>query len=159
LIVNLRGTQPGPRLLFMTHLDTVPLCAGAKPIKKGNRIVSAGETALGGDNRTGVACLVTLVATLLQHRLSHPPMTLLFTVREESGLWGARYVDAADLGNPVYGFNVDGSSPRELTVGATGAERWEAEIIGQAAHAGVHPEKGVSATVVASLALADAFKD
>src|SRR5689334_24474161 len=39
LIVTLPGTRPGPRLLFMTHLDTVPLCAGAKPVRKGNRIV------------------------------------------------------------------------------------------------------------------------
>ena len=30
LIVDLPGTRPGPRLLFMTHLDTVPLCAGAR---------------------------------------------------------------------------------------------------------------------------------
>ena len=27
LIVELPGTRPGPRLLFSTHLDTVPLCA------------------------------------------------------------------------------------------------------------------------------------
>ncbi|MGY6412145.1 MAG: hypothetical protein ACXIUV_14120 [Alkalilacustris sp.] len=31
LIVDLPGTRPGPWLLFSTHLDTVPLCAGAKP--------------------------------------------------------------------------------------------------------------------------------
>src|SRR6202171_5031587 len=64
LIVTLPGTQPGPRRLLMTHLDTVPLCAGARPVRKGNRIVAAGNTALGGDNRTGVACLVALAAFL-----------------------------------------------------------------------------------------------
>src|SRR5262245_45570685 len=58
LIVDLPGTRTGPRLLFMTHLDTVPLCAGAKPVLKEDRIVPAGKTALGGDNRTGVAALV-----------------------------------------------------------------------------------------------------
>src|SRR5262245_30651636 len=31
LIVTMPGTRPGPRLLFMTHLDTVPVCAGAEP--------------------------------------------------------------------------------------------------------------------------------
>ena len=35
LIVDLPGTRPGPRLLFSTHLDTVPLCAGAKPQARG----------------------------------------------------------------------------------------------------------------------------
>jgi tripeptide aminopeptidase len=158
LIVTLPGTVPGPRRLFMTHLDTVPLCAGARPLRKGNRIVPVGDTALGGDNRTGVACLVTMVTELLAQELPHPPLTLLFTVREESGLWGARYVDPKDLGNPAGAFNVDGRTPTEVTVGAVGAERWEVEIVGRAAHAGVHPERGVSATVVAALALAEAFE-
>jgi tripeptide aminopeptidase len=157
LIVRLPGTTPGPRLLFMTHLDTVPLCAGAVPTRKGNRIVPAGKTALGGDNRTGVACLVTMIATLLENKLPHPPLTVLFTVREESGLWGARFVEPADLDRPALGFNVDGRSARELTVGAVGAERWEVEVIGRAAHAGVHPEQGISATAAASLALAEIY--
>ncbi len=69
LIVDLPGTRPGPRLLFSTHLDTVPLCAGAKPRREGNRIVTDGTTALGGDNRTGCALLVTLVETLIKHKL------------------------------------------------------------------------------------------
>src|SRR5207248_7188081 len=133
LIVDLPGTRPGPRLLFTTHLDTVPLCAGAVPVRSGkDRITSQGATALGGDNRTGVACLVTLAATLLGRRLPHPPLTLLFTVREESGLWGARHADLAALGRPAYGFNVDGSVPSEITVGAVGADRWEVEVAGRA---------------------------
>jgi tripeptide aminopeptidase len=155
LIVTLPGTVPGSRRLFMTHLDTVPLCAGARPVRKGTRIEAAGKTALGGDNRTGVACLVTMVNTLLERGLPHGPMTLLFTVREESGLWGARMVEPADLENPVEAFNVDGGRPAELTIGAVGAERFQTEIMGKPAHAGAHPEKGISATMVAALALAD----
>ncbi len=157
LFVKLPGTRPGPRRLFVTHLDTVPLCAGAVPVRKGPRIVPAGRTALGGDNRSGVGCLVTMLATLLDHDLPHNPLTVLFTVREESGLWGARFADVDDLGRPEMGFNVDGRSPREITIGAVGAERWQVEILGRAAHAGVHPEQGISATVVASLALADVY--
>src|SRR5216683_1249617 len=153
LIVNLPGTRSGARRMFMTHLDTVPLCAGAEPIRKGNRIVAAGPTALGGDNRTGVACLVNLAATLIERQLSHPPLTLLFTVREESGLWGARFVKPSDLGHPVEAYNVDGRSASEFTVGAVGADRWEVEILGRASHAGVHPEQGISATMVAALAM------
>src|SRR5207244_10593582 len=56
-------------------------------------IVAQGKTALGGDNRTGVGCLVTMIATLLERKLPHGPLTVLFTVREESGLWGARFVE------------------------------------------------------------------
>ena len=36
LIVDLPGTMEGPHLLFSTHLDTVPLCRGAKPKVEGN---------------------------------------------------------------------------------------------------------------------------
>jgi tripeptide aminopeptidase len=158
LIVHLPGTRPGPMRLLMTHLDTVPLCAGAKPVRHGNRIKPAGKTALGGDNRTGVACLVTLAATLLQSGIPHGPITLLFTVREESGLWGARFVDVKKLGQPPMAFNVDGSHPYDLTLGAVGAERWEVEVIGKAAHAGGHPERGISATAVASMALTEVVK-
>src|SRR5438874_13800082 len=43
LIVTLPGTRPGNRLLFMTHLDTVPLCAGAQPERKGNKVVSVAD--------------------------------------------------------------------------------------------------------------------
>jgi tripeptide aminopeptidase len=162
LIANLPGTRSLPHLLFMTHMDTVPLCAGAKPVRKGNRIVPEGPTALGGDNRTGCAVLVTLAATLLQRKLPHPPITLLFTVREESGLFGARHLDPGVLdrpgvGRPVMCFNVDGKSAAEITVGAVGADRWEVKITGKAAHAGVHPERGISASMVAALAMADVF--
>lgn len=159
LIVKLAATRPGKPRMLMTHLDTVPLCAGAKPVRKGNKIVAAGETALGADNRTGVACLVTVAATILEQKIPHPGLTLLFTVREESGLWGARYLDPTDLGRPDEAFNVDGGPAAELTIGAVGAERWEAEISGRASHAGVHPERGVSASLVAALALADVHRN
>ncbi len=159
LIVDFPGTKAGPRLLFMTHLDTVPLCAGAVPVRKGNKIMPAGQTALGGDNRTGCAVLATLAATLIKNQLPHPPITFLFTVREESGLFGARYVDPADLNEPAMGFNVDGRSASEITIGAVGAERWEVDIHGKASHAGVYPERGISASMIASLALATAYDD
>jgi len=159
LLVDLPGTRPGPRLLFATHLDTVPLCAGAKPRRDGGRIVGDGTTALGGDNRTGCAVLVALAESLLRHKLPHPPITLLFTVREESGLHGARELDPADLKGAAMCFNVDGRLPAELITGAVGQENWDVTIKGKASHAGVAPEKGISALLVASLAIAEAHKN
>jgi tripeptide aminopeptidase len=158
LIVDLpgRGTLHNqPRLMFMTHMDTVPLCAGAKPKVKGRKIVNTVKTALGGDNRTGCAVLVTLAAELARQNLDHPPITLLFCVREESGLWGARYVEKADLGSPVMAFNYDGGSANNVVVGAVGADRWEVEILGRASHAGGAPERGISSTMILGLALAE----
>src|SRR5689334_3980206 len=155
LIAELPGTADGPRLLFMTHMDTVPLCAGAVPVRKGNKIVPKGETALGGDNRTGCAVLVNLAATLLKHKLPHPPITLLFTVREESGLFGARHIDPKVLQGAAMAFNFDGRSAADITLGAVGADRWEVDIQGKASHAGVYPDRGISATMIAALALAE----
>ena len=160
LIVRLSGNAKGPTILFSTHMDTVPLCEGAVPIfsPDKSKIIPQGKTALGGDNRTGCAVLVHLAAQLLQTDKPRPNITLLFTVREESGLHGARNLDTALLGDPAFGFNVDGGEPAKFIRGAVGAERWEAEIEGIASHAGVHPDKGVSATLVASLALAEAHQ-
>lgn len=156
LIVTLPGTRGGERLLFSTHLDTVPLCAGVKARREGGRIVSDGTTALGGDNRTGCAVLVSLVETLLKHKLDHPPLTLLFTVREESGLHGARELKPADLSGATMGFNVDSRLASSLVIGAVGQENWQVEIFGKASHAGVAPEQGISATMVAAIGLTEA---
>jgi tripeptide aminopeptidase len=157
LIVELPGRgalESAGRLLFLTHMDTVPLCAGAKPKLKGKKIVNAARTALGGDNRTGCAVLATLAAELLCQAPDHPPLTLLFTVREESGLWGARHVCPKDLGDVEMGFNYDGRKAADVIIGAVGAERWEAEIFGRASHAGTAPERGISATMILAEALA-----
>jgi tripeptide aminopeptidase len=158
LYADLPGTRGGPRILFSTHLDTVPLCAGAKPRREGDKIVGDGTTALGGDNRTGCAVLVSLVETLLKHKLPHPPITLLFTVREESGLHGARELKPADLKDAKMCFNVDSTHANLLTIGAVGQDNWNVEIKGKASHAGVAPEKGISATLVAAIGLTEAHR-
>lgn len=158
LIVRVPGTagrRKEPTRLFVGHMDTVPLCRGAQPVKRGRRIVARGATALGGDNRTAVAALIALFETLKLNALPHPPLTLLFTVGEEVGLRGARAVDPAVLGNAAIGFNVDGGDPAEITIGAIGADRWEARVHGRSSHAGVHPEDGISATLIAARAIAD----
>src|ERR1044071_6445134 len=162
LIVDLPGRgalHNQPRLMFMTHMDTVPLCAGAKPKQQGRRIVNTVKTALGGDNRTGCAVLVTLAAELARQKPDHPPLTLLFCVREESGLYGARHVKTEDLGAPVMAFNYDGGSAANVVVGAVGADRWSVEIFGRASHAGVAPERGISSTMILALALAEVKRE
>ncbi len=158
LVVRLPGSpkrRREPRRLFMGHMDTVPLCRGAVPKKSKGRIVSAGNTALGGDNRTSLAALVTMIDTILSAGLDYPPATLLLTVGEEIGLLGARHVDVADLDHPVMGFNVDGGEPARIVTGATGADRWEVHVHGRSSHAGVHPEDGISSALITSRAIAD----
>ena len=92
LIVKLRGTIKGPRRLLMAHMDTVPLCAGCKPVREGDWIrPRSSETALGGDNRAGCAVVLTAILEAISQKLDYPPLTLLFTVQEEIGLRGLSF--------------------------------------------------------------------
>ncbi len=156
LILKLPGTERAPRRMLVAHMDTVPICVGARPVKRGKRIVAADtQTGLGADDRTGVAVLLSTALAILKENLPHPPLTFLWTVQEETGLHGARHVSLNLLGKPATAFNFDGQLPSRLTVGATGGYRMNLEIRGLASHAGGHPEKGISAIAIAGLAIAD----
>ncbi len=79
-------------------------------------------------------------------------------MREESGLHGAREMHAAELKGAAMGVNVDSNLASVLTIGAVGQANWEAVVQGRASHAGAFPERGISATLVASIALAEAHR-
>lgn len=156
LILKLPGTQRGPRRLLMAHVDTVPVCVGAKPVLRGDFVHSADPaTGLGGDDRAGAAVVLLTALEILRRKLPHPPLTFLWTVQEEVGLQGARQVRLGSLGKPRLAFNWDGNQADKLTLGATGGYRMKIEIRGRASHAGVAPDEGVSAVAIASLAIAD----
>lgn len=156
LILKLPGTIRGPRRMLSAHMDTVPICVGTRPVKRGQRIVAADKnTGLGADDRTGVAVLLSTAQAILTDDLPHPPLTFLWTVQEEAGLHGARHVGVNLLGKPAMAFNFDGQLSSRLTVGATGGYRMNIEISGLASHAGGHPEKGISGIAIAGLAIAD----
>jgi len=160
LIFKLPGTIRAPRRLLMAHIDTVPICVGSKPKREGNLVRSANpKTGLGADNRAGAAVVLNTALEILQRKLPHPPLTFLWPVQEEIGLYGARNVKPASLGRPQLAFNWDGSAPDRLTIGATGGYRIEIEIFGQASHAGAAPEQGISATAIASLAIAQLVRE
>jgi tripeptide aminopeptidase len=160
LIVKLPGTRNLPRRLLMAHVDTVPICVGCKPVIDGDLVRSADPaTGLGGDDRAGAAVVLNSYLELRRQKRPHPPLTLFFPVQEEIGLYGARYVSLAQLGKPKYGFNWDGGDARRACIGATGDYGIEIVIEGIASHAGVHPEEGVSAIAIASLAIAELTRD
>ena len=107
LLVNIKGNVEGaPSLLFAAHMDTVPLAVNPKPVIEDGYIKSDGTTALGGDNRAGVAEILEAVREIKENNLPHPDMQLLFTVGEEGGLLGARALDPKVL-TADYGFAVD----------------------------------------------------
>lgn len=156
LVLKLPGTVRGPRRMLSAHVDTVPVCVGSQPVRKGKFVESVDPaTGLGADDRAGAAVLVATAEKLLAGSIDYYPTTLLWTVQEEVGLYGARYVNVAKLGKPKLAYNFDGGSPTKLTIGATGGYRMTIHIHGIASHAGGAPEEGVSAIAVASLAIAD----
>lgn len=155
LIVKLPGTLRGPRRMLMAHIDTVPLCVGCEPEVRGDYLVSKrSDTALGGDDRAGASVVLHTALILQKHKLPHPPLTLFWPVQEEVGLVGARNVAVSKLGGPKLCFNWDGGDASLVTIGATGADDLQIKIKGLAAHAGAHPEDGVSAAVIAGKAIA-----
>ena len=160
LIVKLPGAVPGPRRLFMAHMDTVPVCIGTKPVVAG-RFVKSGNpaTGLGADDRAGCAVVLSTAIEILKRKLPHPPLTFFFAIQEEVGLYGARFAKAADLGKPKLAFNFDGGAVEKITVGATGGYRMDIAIEGIPSHAGVAPEKGVSAIAIAAIAIASLVED
>ena len=153
-----------PRRLLMAHMDTVPVCLGSKPkvVKvRGREMVRSADpaTGLGADDRSGVAVVLSTAIEILSRKLPHPPLTFFFAIQEEVGLFGARYVSAKHLGRPKLAFNFDGGAVDKVTVGATGGHRLDVKIEGIPSHAGVAPEKGVSAIAIASLAIARLVRD
>ena len=157
--LRMRGTLRSPRRMLIAHMDTVPICVNAEPVLQGNRIASKNPSCgLGADDRAGVAVLLNTALEILEKKLPCPPLTFLWSVQEEVGLQGVRHASLGMLQNPKLAFNFDGGSPEKLTIGATGGYRMQIKISGLASHAGGAPEKGVSAIVIAGLAIADLQK-
>ncbi len=156
LVLKLPGTLKGPRRMLSAHMDTVPICVGCQPRVEGDFVKSANPlTGLGGDDRAGAATILTAALEILENKLPHPPLTFCWFIQEEVGLYGARLIQQNLLGKPAMCFNWDGGAPQKVTIGATGGYRMAIEIEGVASHAGVCPERGVSAIAIASLAIAD----
>ena len=156
LLFKLPGTLKGPRRMLSAHLDTVPICEGCRPKRTGMKVTSIdSHTGLGADNRAGCGVVLSTALEILRRGLPHPPLTFIWFVQEEVGLQGSRHATTSLFGNPDLAFNWDGGSPIKMTVGATGGYRMTINVKGIAAHAGVCPERGVSAIAITSLAIAD----
>src|SRR3972149_1097412 len=67
LVLKLPGSVRGPRRMLAAHVDTVPICVGSRPVRKGGRVASANKaTGLGADDRAGAAVLLTTVLAILR---------------------------------------------------------------------------------------------
>jgi tripeptide aminopeptidase len=156
LIVTLPGNGTGTRTLLSAHMDTVPICVGSQPIVDGDEVRSSVATGLGADDRGGCGAILTAIVERLQAGdEKFPPAVISFLIQEEIGLEGARNIDVSKVGRVDRAFNFDGGTVEKLTIGAIGGERMTIKLTGIPAHAGVAPEQGASAIVMAARAIAD----
>ena len=137
-------------ILLSAHLDTVEPGRGIKPSIDGDRIVSDGTTILGGDCKAGVSAILEALESVSEDGEEHRPVELAFTREEEIGLVGARNLDFT-LINAKEAIVFDGEGPvSQITASSPTYIGFDIEITGRAAHAGVEPEKGLSAIQIAA---------
>jgi len=154
LIAYLPGQKVGlSPLLFSAHMDTVEPCECIRPQLKEDRICSDGSSVLGADDKAGIAAILEAVRHLREEGFPHGPLEFVFTICEEIGLQGARYLNY-ELLRSRFGYVLDGGGEPGLLINRGPAhDKFKAVIKGRAAHAGVNPEDGISAIQVAAAAI------
>jgi len=122
------GREAEPPVILQGHLDMVcekePECdidfsKDGLRLKVEGDLLSAEGTTLGGDD--GIAVAMAL-AILEDNTLSHPPLEALFTVDEETGMYGAAGLQADWLQGRRL-LNIDSEEEGVLTVGCAGGAR------------------------------------
>lgn len=148
LICKFNGT--GEPILLNCHLDTVEPGRNIKPIIKGDMITSDGSTILGADPKSGIAIILESIASLKEDNKQHQPLEIVFTREEESSLGGAINLDYLKI-KAKQGIVFDGDAEvHNIFISSPGYYRMDFAIMGRSAHAGVEPEKGISAIEIAS---------
>lgn len=144
---TLPGTAEGEPLILCAHMDTVVPGNGVKPIVEDGVVRSSGDTVLGADDKSGIAAIVEAMRTVVEQGLPHPTVQAVFTVCEEIGLFGSRYMEYDRLVGTRAAV-MDSSSPNAIVSAGPGQYKIRAEVIGRKAHAGGAPERGISAIQV-----------
>lgn len=150
----LKGNIPEtPVILLSAHMDTVEPGREIEPLLKNGVITSAGNTILGADNKAGIVPILEALRIIQEHNIPHGDIQVVFCVAEEGGLNGSRNLDQSLLKADI-GFVLDAEGrPGKITLSAPGQDSMSVSIQGKAAHAGIAPEDGISAIVVASKAI------
>ncbi len=147
VIASEDGENP---LLLSAHMDTVEPGRGIQPIINGDLITSDGTTILGGDCKAGVAAILEGLESVSEAKASRRPVQVVFTRGEEIGLVGATNLDYSMI-RAKEAVVFDGNGPVNTITGASPTYmRFDITVKGRAAHAGVEPEKGLSAIRIAT---------
>ena len=152
---NLIGRLKSPSseyLLLNAHMDTVVPGKGIRAVFRNGIFTSESQTILGADDKSGIAIILEALSVIRENNLPHPNLEIVFTVAEEVGLLGAKNLDYGRL-RSRWGIVLDSDAVDAVTTKAPGANRLRYVIHGTASHAGIAPEKGISAIRIASDAI------
>lgn len=154
LICTLKGNKEGvDPIYFTSHMDTVVPGQNIKPLIKDGVIVSDGTTILGADDKAGLAAILESLKVIKEKGIPHGDIQYIITVGEESGLVGAKALDPSLL-KAKYGYALDSNGEvGDIIVAAPTQAKIHAIIKGKTAHAGLEPEKGISAISIAAKAI------
>ncbi|MCC6476846.1 M20/M25/M40 family metallo-hydrolase [bacterium] len=144
--VPARNSKSGA-VLFSSHMDTVMPGIGVTPTLKDGVVRSDGTTVLGADDKGGVSAILEMLQCVDESDMPHGPIEVIFDVAEEIGLLGCNHVDLSSV-TAKYAIVLDGEEMNQIIYKAPSANRMLYEIDGIAAHAGMCPEKGISAIEV-----------
>ena len=136
--------RPGP-IMLSAHMDTVEPGRGVSPGVDGDRITADGTTVLGGDSKAGVAAILEALESLQEDGAQHIPIEIVLSREEELALRGARNLDYSMINSQeAVVFDAEGPVSQIISSSPTYVG-FDIEVTGRAAHAGVEPEKGLSA--------------
>ena len=152
--VFLKGDVPGAlRLFFEAHMDSVAPTTGTNVIEKDGVLYSDGTTTLGGDDKSGVAAVLEAMQCIIENDLPHGDIQVCFTIGEETGSYGVRYMDKTMIQADA-GYCMDcGGHPGAIFNASPKAINLKLKVKGKSAHAGLEPEKGINAIMLAADAL------
>lgn len=154
LIASLPGNVPdAPPIFFSAHFDTVEPNPDVRIVLDGREIKTDGTSILGADDKGGMAPIIEAMQVIQEQNIPHGEIQLLLTVSEEVGLLGAHNLDLS-LVKARMGFVLDTGPPVGTVVyTAPTQDTLDITVTGRPAHAGLEPEKGVSAIQVAARAI------
>jgi tripeptide aminopeptidase len=134
-------------------MDTVVPGTSKQAVIEGNIIRTDGTTVLGSDDLAGVECILEVLRVVKENGIQHGDIQIVFTVAEEIGLLGSKNLDYCRI-YAKYGFVLDSGGPiGTVAIKAPSHNQINVLINGKAAHAGIEPEKGISAIQIASEAI------
>jgi len=153
LIATRQGVDCSMTLILSAHMDCVEPCVGVVPVIDDGIVRSAGPTVLGADDKAGIAAILAAISRVLEEGGPRPALRVILTTAEESGLTGAKALSPDVLKADLAVVLDAAGDPGGIVVGAPTHYTFEAQFTGIASHAGVAPEKGVSALEMAAAAV------